>query len=224
MVNLNKKKPINRIAKLRKENNLTIQQVADAIHVSNGTISRYEQGTREPKLATWQKLADFFNVSIPYLQGISNVKDQSSYEDYDKFAKEIYKNDIDFEDFLKERNNFYNNDTILVFHSLYKALKQTKLPAIQNKLDDLVSKLDKDSKIDDINFFTLQMFELALLNETSNDKEAKKTFNTINKVLDKYLKKNKLIASNRKAFNVRIAKKLAKDGFLDTKYRQDSNE
>lgn len=65
------KKPHNRIAELRKDRELTIQQVADGIGVSNGTISRYEKGTREPKLETWVKLADFFGVSVSYLQGIS---------------------------------------------------------------------------------------------------------------------------------------------------------
>src|SRR5699024_1767703 len=65
------KKPHNRIAELRKDRGLTIQQVADGIGVSNGTISRYEKGTRELKLETWVKLADFFGVSVSYLQGIS---------------------------------------------------------------------------------------------------------------------------------------------------------
>lgn len=66
------KKPRNKIAELRKSKKLTIQQVADGIGVSNGTISRYEQGIREPKLETWIRLADFFNVSVSYLQGVSN--------------------------------------------------------------------------------------------------------------------------------------------------------
>lgn len=61
----------NRIAQLRKEKNITLQQVANYLEVSNGTISRYETGKREPKLETWQKLASFFGVSVSYLQGIS---------------------------------------------------------------------------------------------------------------------------------------------------------
>lgn len=68
------KKLRNRIAELRKHKGLTIQQVADGIGVSNGTISRYEKGSREPKLETWIKLASFFNVPVPYLQGISDDK------------------------------------------------------------------------------------------------------------------------------------------------------
>ena len=67
------KKPHNRIAELRKEKGLTLQQVADAIGVGNNTISRYENGKREPKLETWVKLANFFNVTVSYLNGYENI-------------------------------------------------------------------------------------------------------------------------------------------------------
>ena len=38
--------------------------------LATNTISRYETGKREPKLETWKKLANFFGVSVPYIQGI----------------------------------------------------------------------------------------------------------------------------------------------------------
>ncbi|QLL69773.1 helix-turn-helix transcriptional regulator [Lactobacillus sp. 3B(2020)] len=65
---------MNRIKQLRQERGLTLQRVADELRVGNNTISRYETGKREPKLSTWKKLADFFGVSIPYLQGIESKK------------------------------------------------------------------------------------------------------------------------------------------------------
>ncbi|EEI65114.1 DNA-binding helix-turn-helix protein [Limosilactobacillus reuteri CF48-3A] len=71
------KKPHNRIAELRKEKGLTLQQVADAIGVGNNTISRYETGKREPKLETWQKLANYFDVTVYYLQGYGLSIDQA---------------------------------------------------------------------------------------------------------------------------------------------------
>ncbi|GAY74327.1 helix-turn-helix domain-containing protein [Lentilactobacillus kosonis] len=49
-----KKEVTNRIAAIREQQGYTLQQVADAIGVGNNTISRYETGIREPKLATWQ--------------------------------------------------------------------------------------------------------------------------------------------------------------------------
>lgn len=60
---------MNRIKELREKNNYTLADVASALNVGTNTISRYETGKREPKLETWQALADFFNVSVPYLKG-----------------------------------------------------------------------------------------------------------------------------------------------------------
>jgi transcriptional regulator with XRE-family HTH domain len=61
----------NRIAELRKQRGLTLVQLAKQIGVSDGTVSRYETGLREPKLATWILLAEALNTSVPYLQGLS---------------------------------------------------------------------------------------------------------------------------------------------------------
>ena len=65
----------NKLKQLRLEHGYTIRSLAEALNknglkITSMTISRYERGEREPKLATWQKLADFFNVDVPYLQGI----------------------------------------------------------------------------------------------------------------------------------------------------------
>ncbi|MBP2058616.1 transcriptional regulator with XRE-family HTH domain [Lactobacillus colini] len=59
----------NRIKELRKQKGYTLNDVANNLKVTPMTISRYENGKREPKLETWQKLANFFGVSVPYLQG-----------------------------------------------------------------------------------------------------------------------------------------------------------
>lgn len=60
----------NRIRDLRKEKNETIEDIAELLGVSRATINNYERGTHEPKLATWKKLADYFNVPVGYIQGV----------------------------------------------------------------------------------------------------------------------------------------------------------
>lgn len=62
----------NRIKEIRKTQKKTLREVADSLHTSNQNVSNWERGNSEPKLETWQKLADYFNVSVPYLQGISD--------------------------------------------------------------------------------------------------------------------------------------------------------
>ncbi|XBP97373.1 helix-turn-helix transcriptional regulator [Lactobacillus crispatus] len=61
---------INRLRKLREDKGLTLEEVGKGVGLAANTISRYETGKREPRLKTWQKLADFFSVSVSYLQGV----------------------------------------------------------------------------------------------------------------------------------------------------------
>ena len=52
---------------LRKHQELSQAQVAEAIDVLQSTYSHYEQGINEPNFETLKKLAKFFDVSIDYL-------------------------------------------------------------------------------------------------------------------------------------------------------------
>ena len=63
----------NRIKELRQKNNLTLVELGKKVGLANNTLSQYETGKREPKLETWQKLASFFHVSVPYIQGFINI-------------------------------------------------------------------------------------------------------------------------------------------------------
>ena len=69
----------NRLKELRTSKNLTLRELGKEVGMRDNTLSQYENGKREPKFETWQKLADFFGVSVPYLQGIDD-------EDYIEFA------------------------------------------------------------------------------------------------------------------------------------------
>lgn len=93
---------MNRIKEVRKKKGLSLQQVADVVGVGNNTISRYETGKREPKLETWQALANFFDVTVPYLQGIDDKPNTGYSKDYiykqlDDAYKEPYTKDYEIE-------------------------------------------------------------------------------------------------------------------------------
>lgn len=60
---------MNRLKELRKEKGLTLDKIQSKTGINRGTYNNYENGKTEPNQKTWQALADFFDVSIPYLQG-----------------------------------------------------------------------------------------------------------------------------------------------------------
>lgn len=62
----------NRIKELRKNNNLTLKQLGSMVGLATNTISQYETGDRNPKLETWIKMSEIFDVPVSYLQGVSN--------------------------------------------------------------------------------------------------------------------------------------------------------
>ena len=61
---------MNRLKELRNQRKLTLDDIEEKTGIKRGTYSNYENGKTEPKMETWNRLADFFNVSIPYLQGL----------------------------------------------------------------------------------------------------------------------------------------------------------
>lgn len=54
---------------LRKENNLTQDELANKLDISKSAISMYENGNRTPDFETLELIADFFNVNLSYLIG-----------------------------------------------------------------------------------------------------------------------------------------------------------
>lgn len=64
---------MNRLKQVRLEQQKTQAEVAKAIGIRDTAISRYETGSREPKLETWKKLAAYFSTSVSYLQNLDGV-------------------------------------------------------------------------------------------------------------------------------------------------------
>lgn len=61
----------NNLKELRLERNLGQIELANAIQVSKGIISLWENGLREPNMYSLIKLAQFFNISIDELVGLN---------------------------------------------------------------------------------------------------------------------------------------------------------
>lgn len=81
----------NRLKELRKEKDLTLDEIQNQTGIKRGTYSNYENGITEPKIDTWQKLADFFEVPTEYLIGITNDRVTLTVNDLNLAKEDAYK-------------------------------------------------------------------------------------------------------------------------------------
>ncbi|WP_206886114.1 LexA family protein [Alicyclobacillus mali (ex Roth et al. 2021)] len=62
-----------RLKYLRRQRDLTQRDIANILKVSVSAVGMYERGEREPTIEMIERLADFFDVSLDYLFGRSNI-------------------------------------------------------------------------------------------------------------------------------------------------------
>lgn len=63
-----------RLKRLREEKGLTQRQFAEQFQISPSTIALYELGKRTPDAETLKRLADFFDTSVDYLLGRTDIR------------------------------------------------------------------------------------------------------------------------------------------------------
>ena len=79
-----------RIRECRKQKNLSQAELAEAIGVSDNTISNMETGSNKVKLENIEKLADLFEVTLDYLvKGVGQIPaDDEFINDYLQLSSE----------------------------------------------------------------------------------------------------------------------------------------
>ena len=65
-----------RIRALREDNDLTQQKVADLLSIGQRTYADYESGKTRIPVDSLLILAKFYNVSLDYITGASNIKSE----------------------------------------------------------------------------------------------------------------------------------------------------
>ena len=107
------------LKKLRKDKNLTQDELAQKINSSRSNIANYENGKNMPSVEILQKLSELFDVSTDYLLGKSDQRNP-------------------------EKVNIEEVD--VAFSSGYKGLNDTNKMIIQNTLEALLAKQEKEKK------------------------------------------------------------------------------
>lgn len=58
---------------LRKQHKLSQQKLADILHISQQSVYKYENNITFPDIETLIRMADYFNTSIDYLVGYTDI-------------------------------------------------------------------------------------------------------------------------------------------------------
>ncbi|MCT0007365.1 helix-turn-helix domain-containing protein [Weissella confusa] len=162
---------MNRIKELRKKRNLTLRKLGKEVGISFGALGNYENERREPRLKTWKALADYFDVSVPYIQGISEIPS------IDKFVKKNEPTQIEIgipegesvpegfsvTDTLEQLSMSNKEKTVSpLLHTLYRE-------EVANEIDDELANFN-----DRVNYaFAIRLFSDAVLTTFEQKSEYK---------------------------------------------------
>lgn len=69
-----------RLKALRKERRLTLDDISGALGFTRSTYAGYEQEYRKPPLDSLEVLANYHNVSVDYILGLTNDRDPKKVE------------------------------------------------------------------------------------------------------------------------------------------------
>lgn len=138
----------NRLKELRLTHDYTLDDIERLTGIKRGTYNNYENGNTEPKLETWQKLADFWDVTVPYLQGLTisesdvlRIINDSYLSDVQQFlASQNESKSFDYASFIKSDDIYFG-----VSRSVDMYLLINKIPLPLNSFSMLqLKKYSKD--------------------------------------------------------------------------------
>lgn len=179
-------KNMNRIRKCRQNKKLTLKQLSEelakqGLKISADALGKYERGEREPKLETWIKLADFFDVPVSYLQGLTiSPYSLAQNDSFEQFAYDygLVADGVDF-DKISQQDKGKISITITDFKLLISYLVESKIdyksPEYKNYLD---------SVLDLVNYLSTVIFDDSIQNEYQRCK----TMRFFNKEIDNFFK------------------------------------
>lgn len=134
------------IKRLRIQNNLTQQELADAVFVSRSAIANYENGKRTPDIDTLLLLAKIFNVSLKELVVEESIEEVNLVKD------EII--NVDVLNKKKHRNLVVPIINIALTIALVISLAFALVPTIKSKINY--------NNIDNINMEEVERIDMVL--------------------------------------------------------------
>lgn len=101
-----------RLRELRIEKKLTQEELAKKFNTGKASISHYESNRRLPNANNINLFAEFFNVSIDYIMGKSEVKNPYISEEYLEKCNFSIKDKNQYESFIEQIQVFFMDEEI----------------------------------------------------------------------------------------------------------------
>lgn len=177
---------MNRIKELREKKGMSIDQLSKelkkkGVSISPASISKYEREERKPKIDKWIQLADFFDVPVSYLQGLTispySIGSNDSFEqfayDYGLIADEVNVDKIP----KQEKKNI--SEALTKFKMLVAYLVEAKAKYKSAEYEQYL-----DNVLELTNFLSTSIFNDNIVNES----QRKKVMRTISQEIGNFYK------------------------------------
>lgn len=129
----------NRLHDLRKNHDLTQDELAQKLDIQRATISAYEKGKITPPYDKIKFFADYFNVSVDYMTGETDNKTIEKY--YDKVVNQPVELSAELDDAIQKlRNNADFEFETVKLDDETKALLLKRLLATRDLLEIITKK------------------------------------------------------------------------------------
>lgn len=113
-----------KLAQLRKQNNLTQQELGDILNVSYQTISKWENGIVYPDISILPQISSFFGISVDALLGLTPLEQE--YISSNSGVSEYW--DTRLEYLKRTRKTFWNEDYMrFLIHNVWKINEPVKV-------------------------------------------------------------------------------------------------
>lgn len=96
-----------KLKNLRKQRNITQEQLAKELGIGTSTIGMYESNIRKPSYKILKKISKYFDVSIDYLVNETEIENSINLDFYIEHIQDLSpeerKQVLDFIDFIKNK-------------------------------------------------------------------------------------------------------------------------
>ena len=153
-----------RLKALREARGLSQSQLADAVGISRGSISYYENGERVPDIVVLAQIKDFFRVKLDYLLGYTNEKYDNvrTYDAITELPQYVQGRITSISDYLVRHSgkwipssgddpylyfDFVHNDVITILEAYQKLMNDSKTGDKTKALAEFKANLDRTSEM-----------------------------------------------------------------------------